>query len=172
MATPRIPGTDPDVVELPCGEEVPGPHFDLGMRDFDCACGERHGVVMDIHPPSRFFPPEVIEVLESMIEPADGTEFGTHHLLGLVIEEFPKQVVDANVAANGRIGCQYIWVSQFDSRRLHHVIVELVVELMDHAMSHSDDDSAKADFATSLDAFDVDAFVDRYRDERDLDYPA
>ena len=171
MATPRIPGTDPDEIELPCGERVPVSAFDLGMRDFPCRCGERHAVVMDIHPPTRFFPAEVVEVLESIIEPSDGSALGTHHLLGLVLEEFPDQVVDANVADNGQIGCQYLWVAAFDSRRLHAAIVELIVELMDHAMSHSDDDSARAEFDTSLDAFDVEAFVDRYRAERDLDAP-
>lgn len=169
MATPRIPGTDPDEIELPCGERVPLSTFDLGMRDLACDCGDRHGVVMDIHPPTRFFPPEVVDVLEATIEPTDGSDFGTHHLLGLVLEEFPDQVVDANVADNGRIGCQYLWVTAFDSRRLHGVIVELIVELMDHAMTHSDDEGARSEFAASLDRFDVDTFVDRYRTERDLD---
>lgn len=169
MASPRIPGTDPDVVELPCGESVQVSHFDLGMREFACDCGGDHAVVMDVHPPSRFFPPEVVEVLEATVAPSDETRFGTHHLLGLVLEEFPQQVVDANVADNGQIGCQYLWVTDFDSRRLHAVVVELVVELMEHAMSHSEDESARSDFATSLEAFDVEAFVERYRAERDLD---
>lgn len=169
MATPRVPGTDPDNVELPCGETVPVTDFDLGMREYPCSCGERHAVVMDVHPPSRFFPAEVVQVLESVIEPAEGGTFGTQHLLGLVLEEFPEQVVDANVADNGKIGCQMIWVADFDSRRLHEVIVELVLELMDHAMTHSEDESARSDFTNSLETFDVATFVDRYRDERDLD---
>lgn len=172
MATPRIPGTDPDAIELPCGERVPLARFDLGMRDLDCACGERHGVVMDVHPLTRFLPAEVVRVLESVIEPADGSGLGTAHVLGLVLEEFPDQVVDANVADDGRLGCQYLWVTGFDSRRLHAVVVELVVEVMDHAMTHSEDDDARADFAASLESFDVDAFVERYRAERDLDAPS
>lgn len=171
MATPRIPGTDPDGLDLPCGERVPVSSFDLGMRELACDCGQRHGVVMDVHPPTRFFPSEVVDVLESIIEPADGTEFGTHHLLGLVLEEFPDQVADANVADNGQIGCQHIWVTSFESRRLHAVIVELIVELMDHAMTHSEDDEARSSFTASLETFDVDAFVERYRAERDLDVP-
>lgn len=169
MATPRIPGTDPDTVELPCGTDVAVTDFDLGMREYPCDCGENHAVVMDIHPPTRFFPSEVVEVLTTVIEPAEGGEFGTHHLLGLVLEEFPDQVVDANVAENGQIGCQYLWVTDFDSRRLHQIIVELVIELMDHAMTHSEDDQARSDFTTALDSFEVETFVDRYREERDLD---
>lgn len=171
MASPRIPGTDPDGVDLPCGERISVSQFDLGMRELSCDCGGTHAVVMDIHPPTRFLPPEVVEVLESTVDPADETAFGTHHLLGLVLEEFPEQVVDANVADNGQIGCQYLWVADFDSRRLHEVIVELVIELMDHAMSHSEDEDARSEFTASLEAFDVGAFVERYRAERDIEGP-
>lgn len=172
MATPRVPGTDPDEIDLPCGEEVPVSAFDLGMREYPCTCGERHAVVMDVHPPTRFVPPAVIEVLQEAVEPAEGGEFGTHHLLGMVLEEMPERVVDANVAENGAIGCQYVWVSTFDSRRLHEVIVELLVELMDHAMTHSEDTDAREDFTATLETFDVAAFVERYREERDIEYPA
>ena len=169
MATPRIPGTDPDAVDLTCGERVPISHFDLGMREFSCACGSTHGVVMDVHPPERFLPPEVVDVLRHVVEPDDGGQFDTHHLLGLVLEEFPDRVIDANVADNGHIGCQSLWVSEFDSRRLHAVIVDLVLELMDHAMTHSKDEEARSTFASSLATFDVEEFVERYRDERDLE---
>lgn len=171
MATPRVPGTDPDNIELPCGTTVPVTSFDLGMRELQCECGEEHAVVMDAHPPTRFFPAEVVEVLESVIEPAEGGTFGIQHLLGLVLEELPEQVADANVAENGQIGCQLIWVTEFDSRRLHEVIVDLVLELMDHAMTHSEDDAARLEFEASLDSFDVETFVTRYRAERDLEGP-
>lgn len=169
MATPRVPGSNPDVLELPCGGEVPVTSIDLGMRDYPCACGERHAVVMDVHPPSRFFPEPVVDVLCDTIEPAEGGRFETRHLLGMVLEEFPEAVTHTDVSENGKIGCQHIWVSQFDSRRLHTVIVDLVLELMDHAMTHSDDASARSEFETMLDSFDVDEFVERYRAERDFD---
>jgi len=39
MAEPRVPGGRGEVLELPCGEEVPIDSFDLGMRAFDCDCG-------------------------------------------------------------------------------------------------------------------------------------
>lgn len=171
MATPRIPGTDPDAVDLPCGESVPVTAFDLGMRDYRCACGETHAVVMDVHPPSRFFPDPVVAVLRETIDPADGSRFGTRHLMGMVLEEFPESVASANVSENGQIGCQHLWVCAFESRRLHVVLVDLILELMDHAMTHADDDVARSEFAQTLDAFDVEAFVDDYRSARDLDRP-
>jgi len=34
------------------------------------------------------------------------------------------------------------WVTEFDSRRLHEIVVGFVVELMEHAVSHADDDEA------------------------------
>lgn len=169
MATPRVPGSDPDVLDLPCGEVIPITAIDLGMRDLSCACGERHGLVMDVHPPSRFFPPAVVEVLRASIEPAEGGTFDTRHLMGMVIEEFPEALTHSNVAENGQLGCQHVWVSTFDSRRLHEVIVDLVLELMEHAMTHAEDLSSQAEFASMLEAFDVEAFVDRYRRERGLD---
>ncbi|MFW6153499.1 MAG: DUF5815 family protein [Halobacteriota archaeon] len=169
MATPRVPGSDPDVLRLPCGEELPVTAIDLGMRDLSCACGDVHGVVMDVHPPSRFFPPAVVAVLRETIEPAEGGTFGTRHLMGMVLEELPDQLTHANVAENGQIGCQHIWVSAFDSRRLHEVIVDLVLELMEHAMTHAEDVSSQAEFASMLESFDAEAFVERYRRERDLD---
>jgi hypothetical protein len=60
-------------------------------------------------------------------------------------------------------------VTGFDSRRLHEVVVELVVELMEHAVSHSDDESAVASFEQYMLEFDVSAFVEQYRAERDLE---
>ncbi len=172
MGTPHVPGSQPDVVELPCGERTAPETFDLGMRDLECSCGDRHAVVMDVHPPTRFFPSDVVEVLESTIEPVEGGTFGTHHLMGMVLEEFPNTVVGADVSENGQLGAGYLWVCGFDSRRLHEVVVELVLEVMDHAMTHSTDESAQASFADRLSDFEVDTFVERYRAERDVDWPA
>ncbi|MFP4591146.1 MAG: DUF5815 family protein [Halobacteriales archaeon] len=172
MAAPRVPGTDPDVVELPCGESTDPGRFDLGMRDLACTCGARHAVVMDVHPPSRFFPPDVVDVLRQTIEPAEGGEFGTRHLMGMALEEFPEAVVGTDVSQDGQLGCQYLWVWTFDSRRLHEILVELVLEVMEHAMTHTEDDDARSAFADRLASFDVATFVERYRSQRDLDWPA
>ena len=70
---------------------------------------------------------------------------------------------------NGDVGYAMVWVTEFDSRRLHAVIVELVVELMEHAVSHADDTEALTTFERSMTEFDVDEFVDQYRAERDLE---
>jgi len=43
-----------------------------------------------------------------------------------------------------------------------------VVELMDHAISHADDDAAVSAFERRMAEFDVAEFVEAYRDERDL----
>lgn len=169
MATPRVPGTDPDVLALPCGEEISVNTIDLGMRDYPCGCGTSHGVVMDVHPPTRFFPQDVVEVLRATVEPAEGGTFETRHLMGMVLEEFPEAITHTDVSENGQIGCQHIWVTEFDSRRLHTVVVDLVLELMEHAMTHAEDVSAQAEFATMIESFDVEEFVERYRDERDFD---
>jgi hypothetical protein len=59
-------------------------------------------------------------------------------------------------------------VTDFDSRRLHEIIVELVVELMEHAISHADDDAAITEFEEEMLSFDVAEFVDQYRAQRDL----
>ncbi|HKJ57781.1 MAG TPA: DUF5815 family protein, partial [Halobacteriales archaeon] len=50
----------------------------------------------------------------------------------------------------------------------HEVVVELTVELMEHAMSHSRDDDAVAAFESEMLDFDVAEFVDTYREERDM----
>jgi len=62
-----------------------------------------------------------------------------------------------------------VWVTEFDSRRLHEVVVELVVELMEHAASHADDDEALSAFEREMVEFDVSEFVEQYRAERDLE---
>ncbi len=169
MATPRIPGSDPDAVALPCDGEVQLTELDLGMREYACGCGETHAIVMDVHPPTRFFPEAVVDVLRETIDPADADELGTRHLMGLVIEEYPDSVVATDVSENGYLGCHQVWITDFDSRRLHEVLVELVVEVMDHAMSHTEDADAQSAFAERLAAFDVSSFVEQYREERSLE---
>jgi hypothetical protein len=171
---PRVPGAGgDDDLELPCGETIdPVADLDMGMRVLDCACGETHAVVMDVHPPSRFVPESIVSVLRETVEAADAErhgEFGTTHLLGMVAEEFPQEVVVADVSENGAAGYALVWVADFGARRLHEVVVELVVELMEHAVGHADDGAATTEFEEQLGEFDVAAFVERYRAARDWD---
>ena len=168
---PRVPGTGGDDLTLPCGETVdPVTDLDMGMRSVDCACGATHAVVMDVHPPERFLPEFLVEVLREAIETTseEMPEFGTPHLLGVVLEEFPDRVVAIDASETADVGYALAWVTEFDSRRLHEVIVELVVELMEHAVSHADDDEALSAFEREMVEFDVSEFVDQYRAERDL----
>jgi len=160
-----------ETLELPCGETKDVRALDLGMREFECTCGERHAVVMDAHPPERFLPDFLVSILREAIETTSDEmpEFGTAHLLGIVLEEFPEKVVSADVSDDGDVGAGIVWVTDFDSRRLHEVVVELVVELMDHAVSHADDDAAVSQFEKQMLEFDVSEFVAEYRAERDLD---
>ncbi len=170
MADPRVPGATSEDVELPCGRRVPMDTFDMGMREYACACGQTHAVVMDVHPLGRWIPESTAAVLESVIESADDHEtFGTIHLMGMVLEEFPESVAAHDAAEDHSVGWALLWVTAFDARRLHEVIVELLVELMDHAVSHSDDPDQQADFAADLESFDVERFVDTYRRERDFE---
>ncbi len=169
MAQPRIPGDD-TAVELPCGERIDRYELDLGMREFDCGCGATHAVVMDVHPLTRFFPAFLVEILRETIDTADEfEEFSMPHLLGVVVEEFPERVVSEDVSGDGRMGCSLLWVTDFDSRRLHEIAVELVIELMEHAISHAADDEAISAFEEQMLTFDVEAFVEEYRAERDFE---
>ena len=59
----------------------------------------------------------------------------------------------------------------FDPRSLHRVVVELLVELMNHAVEHAGNDAAVREFEAQLAQFDVAAFVDAYRREREFDTP-
>ena len=170
MPEPRVPGGTDDALTLPCGEAVDPHRLDMGLREFDCDCGERHAVVLDVHPPSRFVPESLVATLREAVEPADDfEEFGTPHLLGMTMEEFPEAVVSEEFADDGSVGWSMLWITTFDARRLHEVVVELVVELMDHAVSHSEDPGATSEFEEQMQAFDVAAFVDRYRSEREFD---
>ncbi|WP_247729430.1 DUF5815 family protein [Halovivax limisalsi] len=172
MSQPRVPGDEPDGLELPCGETLDPGAVDLGMREYRCPCGQRHAVVLDVHPPTRFFPSSFVDVLRETIEPEDDFEaFGTPHLLGIVLEEFPDRVAVHDAEGDGGVGYAMLWVTDFDARRLHEIVVELVVELMDHAVSHADDDATIAQFETQLAQFDVETFVEEYRGIRDFDSP-
>jgi hypothetical protein len=171
MSEPRVPGSDApsSALELPCGERVNVTDLDMGVREFECACGGTHAVVQDVHPPSRFFPESLVAVLQEVVEPEDELdEFGTIHLMGVVLEEFPDDVAAKDVGEDGSVGYSMVWVTDFDARRLHEVVVELVVELMEHAVSHADDQNAVQAFEQQMLEFDVAEFVDAYRAERDF----
>jgi len=169
MPEPRVPGGDDERLELPCGETVRPLDLDMGLREFECDCGDTHAVVVDVHPLSRFVPESVVEVLRTAIEPADDfEEFGLVHVMGMVTEEFPDAVAVADVSEDGRVGYALVWVSDFDSRRLHEIVVELLVELMEHAASHGDGETA-AQFEQQMLDFDIEAFVETYRRERGFD---
>jgi hypothetical protein len=170
MAEPRVPGESGGELTLPCEETIRVADLDMGLREFDCDCGATHAVVMDIHPPSRFFPEFLVDVLRETIETEDDLgEFGTTHLMGVVMEEFPEEVVSEDVSENGNVGYSLVWVTDFDARRLHEIVVELVVELMEHAISHAEDDSAMTEFEEQMLDFDVAEFVEQYRARRDFD---
>ncbi|AAV48046.1 DUF5815 family protein [Haloarcula sp. NS06] len=170
MAEPRVPGGRESELELACGELVDTHDLHLGMREFACDCGQTHGVVLDPHPLARFVPEFLTEVLHATIETNDDyDEFTTVHLMGVVMEEFPEKVVAADTSEDGSVGFSLAWVSDFDSRRLHEIVVELLVELMEHAISHAEDDDVMAEFEEQMLQFDVDAFVEQYRDERNFD---
>ena len=131
MAEPRVPGSGGSGLDLPCGETVALTDLDMGLREFDCACGETHAVVMDMHPLGRFVPESLANVLRETIEPADEfDEFTTAHLMGVVLEEFPDAVTVEDTSDDGQVGYAMVWVTEFDSRRLHEVVIELLVELM------------------------------------------
>ena len=163
--------TDDGRVELPCGETLRPTDVDLGMRERPCACGEAHAVVTDAHPPERFLPPELVETLRATVETTseEMPDFGTPHLLGMVLEEYPDRIAAADCSDDGDVGYALLWVADFDARRLHETIVELVLELMEHGMSHADDERTVREFEEQLLAFDVGAFVSQYRDQRDLE---
>jgi hypothetical protein len=170
MVEPRVPGGGGAELDLPCGETRRVRSLDLGMREFDCPCGETHAVVMDVHPPERFLPEFLVDVLREAVETTseEMPEFGTAHLMGIVLEEFPEAVVSEDVSDDGEVGCGIVWVTDFEARRLHEIVVELVIELMEHAVSHADDESAVRQFESEMVNFDVSAFVDQYRAQRDL----
>ncbi|WP_254823621.1 DUF5815 family protein [Haloglomus halophilum] len=170
MTEPRVPGGRGTELDLPCGETVTPHELDLGLREYACDCGERHAVVMDVHPLSRWVPEELVRTLEAAIETADEFgQFGTPHVMGMVLEEFPEAVVSADVSDDGSVGYAMVWVADFDARRLHEIVVELLVELMEHALSHAEDETAARQFEQEMLQFDVAEFVEAYRAERDFE---
>ncbi|WP_265108738.1 DUF5815 family protein [Halosolutus halophilus] len=170
MAEPRVPGPRDDELELPCGETLDPHAIDLGMREYTCSCGDVHAVVTDVHPPSRFFPESLVAVLQETIDTADEfEEFGTPHLMGVVMEEFPEKVAVHDASDDGAVGYAMLWATDFDSRRLHEIVVELVVELMEHAISHAEDDAAITEFESQMLEFDVSEFVEQYRRRREFE---
>ena len=169
MAEPRIPGGRGAELELPCGRAVNVHDLDMGMREYPCSCGERHAVVTDVHPPSRFVPESIVSVLRETVETTDDGEFGTPHVMALVLEEFPEKVVYEDVSEDGEVGYALVWMTDFDARRLHEIVVELLVELMEHAMSHAGDENAISEFEAQMLSFDVGEFVEQYRRIRDFE---
>jgi hypothetical protein len=170
MTEPRVPGREDGELGLPCGETVHTHVFDLGMRALACDCGAIHAVVMDVHPPERFLPTFLVDTLRETVDTADAAElgdFGTPHLMGLVLEEFPDDVAVADVSDDGHVGFALAWVTDFDDARLHEIVVELVVELMGHAVSHAEEEAAVSEFEERMLEFDVGAFVEEYRTERE-----
>ena len=167
MTTPQIPSDD-DSITLSCDRTVSREHFDMGMREFDCSCGNTHAVVMDVHPLSRWIPESVSEIFRDTIEPSDEfVEFGTIHLMGIVLEEYPEAITVVNATDDPTVGFAVLWISDFDARELHRIIIELLVTLMDHAVGHSDNPTIQSTFDEGLQEFDVEAFVDQYRGDRD-----
>jgi len=170
MTAPRVPGEDDDTLELPCGEQIHPHALDLGMREFDCECGASHAVVTDAHPLGRFVPEFLVKTLRETIETDDEfDEFAIPHALAMVREEFPGKVVSDDRSGDGQVGYALVWVTEFDAHRLHEIVVELIVELMEHAISHAEDGPTVQEFQQYLEEFDLEAFVDAYRRERDFD---
>ena len=170
MGEPRVPGGRGTELDLPCGETVTPHELDLGLRAYACDCGDAHAVVMDVHPLSRWVPEELVRTLEAAVDTADEFEgFGTPHAMGMVLEEFPEAVVSADTSDDGAVGYAMVWLADFDARRLHEVVVELLVELMEHALSHAEDGTAAAQFEQQMLQFDVAEFVEAYRGERDFE---
>lgn len=168
MTQPRVPGAS-DSLELPCGERVHPHDLDMGVREFDCDCGESHAVVMDVHPLSRFVPEFLVDTLQETIETEDEFEqFTTAHAMAMAHEEFPEKVVRADCSDDGYVGYALLWVAEFQSRRLHEIIVELLVDLMAHAISHADETTAQ-EFETYLTQFDITEFVETYREKRNFE---
>lgn len=164
--------SDGATVELPCGQTVAAWEIDLGLRELVCPCGDRHAVVVDGHPPTRFLPEELINALRSVTQTADSfDQFDTPHLIGLIIEHEPAAVTTIEAEDIGEVGYAMAWITTFDAVSLHERIVTEVLELMDHAMSHAGD-TDRAEFEAYLQQFDVETFVTEYRDRREFTGPS
>lgn len=166
---PAKPSGEP--IELPCGETITADDLDLGLREFQCDCGETHGVVMDPHPPSRFLPASVTDVLAETLraEGTESTEFGTIPLMGLVMDAHPEHIVAHDATEDGTTGFAVAWIADFDARHLHEIVVETVLDIMAKAVTAAGDDSVTSAFTEHRAAFDVEDFVEEYREVRDFD---
>jgi len=170
MPAPRVPGSADTTLDLPCDESVHIHDLDLGVREYDCPCGDRHAVVMDVHPLGRFVPEFLVETLRETVTTEDEfEEFGTAHVLAMVREEFPEAVASADCSGDGQVGYGLVWVADFDARRLHEIVVELLLELMEHAVSHAEEGPTTEEFEQQLASFEVDTFVDAYRRQRNFE---
>ncbi len=169
MPEPRVPGDTDDELVAPCGEAVHPHSLDLGMREYECENGETNAVVMDIHPLGRFIPEFLVETLRETITTDDEFEqFSTAHVMAMVREEYPEDVTSADLSGDGEVGYGLVWMTTFDARELHHEVVELIIELMEHAVSHAEGTPA-TEFEQQLEAFDTEEFVEMYRSEREFE---
>ncbi len=125
------------------------------MREFACDCGQTHGVVLDPHPLARFVPEFLTEVLHETIETTTTTmSSGRPTSWASSSRSSPRPSSPRTcprTAKSARAG----WVTDFDSRRLHEIVVELLVELMEHAVSHAEDDDVVSEFEAKMLQFDV-----------------
>lgn len=168
MVRPGVPGKR---LDLPCGESVSVRNIDLGTREFECDCGESHAVIKDTDPLTQFVPTFIADVLRDTVETDDDHPgFSTAHLLGLVSEVHSEILVSADVSDDGQVGYALLWVSGLDSRDLHRVVVEHVVDLMEQAIEEANDEAAIREFEEYVEEFDVEAFVEEYRAERDFEH--
>jgi hypothetical protein len=168
--TPHVPGKQATQIDVPgTDRSIPVRELDMGMRETTID-GETYAVVMDVHPLTRFLPPEIVQTLEATIEPGDESErFGIHHLMARVQERHPEAVAVADVADNGEVGYALVWLVAHDARTLHEIVAELVLELMEHAVSHAEDESVQTEFEEYRAEFDVQTFVEQYRAQRDFE---
>jgi hypothetical protein len=169
-ATPHVPGKQASTVDVPgTDRSIPVRELDMGMRETTID-GETYAVVVDVHPLTRFLPPEIVDTLEATIEPGDESDrFGIHHLMASVGERHPEAVSMADVSDNGEVGYALVWLVAHDSHTLHEMVVELVLELMEHAVGHAEDESVQEAFESYREEFDVETFVEQYRSQRDFE---
>jgi len=122
MAEPRVPDREMATITLPCERTIGVHDLDMGLRDFECSCGDRHAVVMDVHPLSRWVPESIVDILRVTVDTSDEwDEFGTVHLMGMVLEEIPEAVTSADLSEDGSVGYTMIWTTEFESQRLHEI---------------------------------------------------
>lgn len=128
---------------------------------------------MQSHPPTRFLPKALIETLRATTETADSfEEFGMAHLIGLLIETEPELVTTIDASEHGNVGFALAWITTVDARTLHERIVARVLDVMEHAMEHADDDKAQTEFEAERKQFDIETFVTEYRQQREFKGPS